>query len=334
MKIFKYGKMILAGLLVLCLCIPAVAAEVPSEETAVDAYEMFDEVSEGIDTIREIHFNVTYVEDPDVVAYIERMKKNPKIQQTVQEEATDPEAWWRWFDSMPVETARFMNQKEAMEWLERFSTIPREERSYLSYNLLRLDVKELMAPTIYDAPEGYQGIKPFAEEIDLGAGFLPVGGWEHKFDFIFWHEDKKRLTANCYLYSLNTYADGVNYQSVGYASQGKIPTMADVYANFDKYLKEDAPHFNNKIIVRTTATAKPGYGQYKIVGVMCKGWDFHFYRQDSDGYWSHKMGYNDISQYDAAGIKILNPANCNRNYGQKYNNYSSFMGYYMVTYKR
>ena len=191
MKIFKYGKMILAGLLMLCLCIPAVAAEVPSEETAVDAYEMFDEVSEGIDTIREIHFNVTYVEDPDVVAYIERMKKNPKIQQTVQEEATDPEAWWRWFDSMPVETARFMNQKEAMEWLERFSTIPREERSYLSYNLLRLDVKELMAPTIYDAPEGYQGIKPFAEEIDLGAGFLPVGGWEHKFDFIFWHEDKK-----------------------------------------------------------------------------------------------------------------------------------------------
>ena len=96
MKIFKYGKMILAGLLVLCLCIPAVAAEVPSEETAVDAYEMFDEVSEGIDTIREIHFNVTYVEDPDVVAYIERMKKNPKIQQTVQEEATDPEAWWQW----------------------------------------------------------------------------------------------------------------------------------------------------------------------------------------------------------------------------------------------
>ena len=32
--------------------------------------------------------------------------------------------------------------------------------------------------------------------------------------------------------------------------------------------KKPAP----KIIVRTTATAKPGYGQYKIVGVMCKGW--------------------------------------------------------------
>lgn len=84
------------------------------------------------------------MEDPDVVAYIEYMKEDPKIRQAVQEEAPDPEAWWRWFDSMPVETARFMNQKEAMKWLEKFATVPKEDRSYFSYNLLRLDVEELM----------------------------------------------------------------------------------------------------------------------------------------------------------------------------------------------
>ncbi|WP_160642185.1 MULTISPECIES: hypothetical protein [unclassified Neglectibacter] len=153
MKSLKLGRMVLMGLLALCLCVPARAAEPSNESTMMDAYTIFSEISEGIETIREIHFNVTYVENPDVVAYIKRMKEDPKIQQAVQEEAPDPEAWWQWFDSMPVETARFMSQKEAMEWLEKFATIPKEERSYLSYNLLRLDVKELMDPA-HDSPMG------------------------------------------------------------------------------------------------------------------------------------------------------------------------------------
>lgn len=132
------------GLLALCLCVPAIAAEVPGEDTEATVYATLFEVFEGVETVREIHFNVTYVEDPDVVAYIEHMKADPKIRQAVQEEAPDPEAWWRWFDSMPVETARFMNQKEAMEWLEKFATVPKEDRGNFSYNLLRLDVEELM----------------------------------------------------------------------------------------------------------------------------------------------------------------------------------------------
>ena len=80
------------GLLALCLCVPARAAEPSNESTMMDAYTIFSEISEGIETIREIHFNVTYVENPDVVAYIKRMKEDPKIQQAVQEEAPDPEA--------------------------------------------------------------------------------------------------------------------------------------------------------------------------------------------------------------------------------------------------
>jgi hypothetical protein len=133
----------------------------------------------------------------------------------------------------------------------------------------------------------------------------------------------------------NTYGGGLDIQNPGYSYLNRIPTKEELYSNFDSYLSKDAKYHKNKTIIKTTAYAKPGYREYKIVGVMCKGWDFHFYRQDSDGYWSHKRGTNSgISQYDAAGIKILNPANCNRNYGQKYNNYSSFMGYYMVTYKR
>ena len=69
-----------------------------------------------------------------------------------------------------------MNQKEAMEWLEKFAEVPKEDRGYFSYNLLRIDVKGLIAPTIYDAPEGNQGIKSFAEEIDPGAGFCLLEG--------------------------------------------------------------------------------------------------------------------------------------------------------------
>ena len=48
--------------------------------------------------------------------------------------------------------------------------------------------------------------------------------------------------------------------------------------------------------------------------------DYHFYREDSLKYWSHKPGRQEAFDYDASGKKIKNPALADRKY--KYFDYS------------
>ena len=63
--------------------------------------------------------------------------------------------------------------------------------------------------------------------------------------------------------------------------------------------------------------------------------DYHFYRQDINGKWSHKMGNNEITNLDASGNIISNPELADRNYDKMNNdqyNYDIFCGYYSVPY--
>ena len=65
------------------------------------------------------------------------------------------------------------------------------------------------------------------------------------------------------------------------------------------------------------------------------GLTYHFYRQDQDGYWSHKDGATDAKRYDADGKSILDPKKANRHYkGKKIDgqivNYKDFCGYFCV----
>ena len=69
--------------------------------------------------------------------------------------------------------------------------------------------------------------------------------------------------------------------------------------------------------------------------------DSHFYRQDSDGYWSHKPGKEEVRRTDASGKLITDPETADRNYdtsndnqnNETDNNYYKFCGYYSVPYE-
>ena len=45
-----------------------------------------------------------------------------------------------------------------------------------------------------------------------------------------------------------------------------------------------------------------------------EGNDYHFYRQDNNGYWSHKPGSTNVTNKDASNNLIKNPSIANRNY--------------------
>lgn len=66
--------------------------------------------------------------------------------------------------------------------------------------------------------------------------------------------------------------------------------------------------------------------------------DYHWYRQNPDGTWSHKPGWGLVTNKDAGGNVITDPQNANRNYGplQLLNgktdtlDYSTWGGYFAV----
>ena len=73
-------------------------------------------------------------------------------------------------------------------------------------------------------------------------------------------------------------------------------------------------------------------GMSKGALVSHKGEDYHFYRQNPDGYWSHKDGSNKIKDFDALKRKIANPQLAARDYRWQGSdlNYADFCGFYCV----
>lgn len=72
----------------------------------------------------------------------------------------------------------------------------------------------------------------------------------------------------------------------------------------------------------------PREGYYPVALVVDPGVDYHWYRQDRNGRWSHKPGNTAARDVDASGNPITNPETANRDYGDV--NYSVFCGYYYV----
>ncbi len=67
----------------------------------------------------------------------------------------------------------------------------------------------------------------------------------------------------------------------------------------------------------------PAQGHY-VALVVGPNWDFHWYRRDSTGMWSHKPGGTYVINYDQSGVSISDPRTANRG------RYTDFCGFYHV----
>jgi len=65
----------------------------------------------------------------------------------------------------------------------------------------------------------------------------------------------------------------------------------------------------------------------KIALVVDEDEDYHFYRQDSNGYWSHKPGATNVTHIDATGRPIYDPELASRMYDDSGLNYDKFCGF-------
>lgn len=74
-------------------------------------------------------------------------------------------------------------------------------------------------------------------------------------------------------------------------------------------------------------TRKCPSGTSKIGLVADEDQDYHFYRQDSNGMWSHKPGATRVTNLDADGRPIYDPALASRKYKKSGLNYDRFCSY-------
>ena len=68
----------------------------------------------------------------------------------------------------------------------------------------------------------------------------------------------------------------------------------------------------------------------KIAVVTDPDQDYHFYRQDKDGFWSHKPGSTKVQRTDTTGRPIYDPQLAARNNKASNLNYDRFCGYMCV----
>lgn len=148
-----------------------------------------------------------------------------------------------------------------------------------------------------------------------------------------------RESHNCYMYFLNKknkdvvtlcQKDYPKYKICRRAQPGYI-------SGFSKLDKKDykCPNIMERTLgdnpniyrIKQNDTCIPSH--YKGALVVAPNRDYHYYRQNDDGVWSHKPGYKPSTRYDSDNNLITNPQNASRNYGGTLN-YKDFCGFLCV----
>lgn len=162
---------------------------------------------------------------------------------------------------------------------------------------------------------------------------LALSGYEKEYNPSLWN-GQTRPYNNCYAYALNNQVyPGTNYlwfqQPGEYADNwatdftNEAEMRAAVASDFAKYNEE----FGTNLVFQPIGKyAVCPAGTYKVALVAYSdNWDYHWYRQDADGYWSHKPGGTEVTRYDNSGNLIIDPETADRG------GYDLFLGFYAVS---
>lgn len=89
---------------------------------------------------------------------------------------------------------------------------------------------------------------------------------------------------------------------------------------------------DNPNLVMTTFEQKCPAETSKIALVVDQSDDYHFLRQDNNGFWSQKSGARPVTNLDASKHEIWDPQMCDLNYSRHEGvlNYDYFCGYLCV----
>lgn len=132
----------------------------------------------------------------------------------------------------------------------------------------------------------------------------------------YWNEDSDlQYSNNCYNYATNRVTN--SYAQPGEASDKMYTELSC----------EDV-HKAASLDLGLTPTEFFPYGKKEdktlIALVVAPGYDFHWYRRDDDGFWTHKMGGTPATTLDDGGQPISSPETADRGL------YTDFCGYFQI----
>ena len=124
-----------------------------------------------------------------------------------------------------------------------------------------------------------------------------------------WNQAGIRESHNCLAYAFNDY-DPYRRQFPHPGVKGGMerPVGADFFCpKMNQRLMRDNPDLK---VVSHNQTCPSGTN--KVAMFVDPGTDYHFYRQDSNGYWSHKPGERKATNLDESGRRIRDPVRSDR----------------------
>lgn len=130
-----------------------------------------------------------------------------------------------------------------------------------------------------------------------------------------WDTPSIRSTHNCYAYAFR-HLDKTRKTKLQPGEVAKIPTIPKKEYRCDTLLPNVLRDFPEAIITSNGKPCPTDY--YKIAFYVDPGIDYHLYRQESNGLWTHKLGTGYVKDVDVDKRPITDPNTANRNYG-KYN---------------
>lgn len=170
----------------------------------------------------------------------------------------------------------------------------------------------------------------------------PLSGYEPPFEPARWNEKREiRETHNCFSYAMNVHDPkqiracrssencNVPFHQPGIPSKHptfrtrKLKTCPDMLAR----MLGDNPSLK----MSTFGQKCPGHTS-KIALVVDPDQDYHYFRQDTNGLWSHKPGGTAVTNLDADGKLIYDPQLASRNYQKNGSrlDYDTFCAYLCV----
>lgn len=166
--------------------------------------------------------------------------------------------------------------------------------------------------------------------------------WNNKVaDSFLWMKDYVKDYTNCYSYAVNSQINPT-YNNLSFMQPGETYGYELTEADFltpsrmASAIEKDAKKLGFGFIP-VEKNERCSLGMYKVALVIDNQYkygdkykyDYHWYRQNSDGTWSHKPGKNPVTNLDASKNIIMDPLECDRNVEDGLN-YNYFVGYYAI----
>jgi len=152
-----------------------------------------------------------------------------------------------------------------------------------------------------------------------------------------WDNKKNKMYNNCYSYAFKDIASNAKVKPQPGFKNKYEPLTKDQYtcSNFIERILQDYPNSqflgNDPDIVNQNLCQCGDINQHLVflaLDLEDEDRDYHFYRQDENGLWTHKPGPMEIHYTDAKNNFINNPYYADRKYSNY--NYSTSCGFFCV----